>query len=717
MRAFKIINGVNKYVFGKPINTEAVNIEGEEIKKDSLECFSIEYKDKFSLVYKMGKDDMVFGLGENQRGINKRGGIYESFCSDDPRHTENKKSLYGAHNFTIIDGKDKFGVFVDFPGKVTFDVGFTDKDKYKITIENSNVKIFIITGKSIKGITKKFLKIIGRSYIPPKWAFGYQQSRWSYENQNVVSDIAEKFIENKIPCDAIYLDIDYMERYKDFTVDSNTFPNFKEFIERMKDKGFRLIPIIDAGVKIEKGYDVYEEGIDNNYFCTDKNGKPFVVAVWPGRCHFPDFLNKNTRLWFGLKYKVLTDLGIEGFWNDMNEPAIFYTNRGLKEAVDLAKKLEKENLDINFCFELKDKFHNMSNNIVDYKSFYHNKDESKINHYDVHNLFGYNMTRSAGEGLKIIEPNKRFLLFSRSSYVGMHRYSGIWTGDNSSWWQHILLNIKMMPSLNMCGFLYIGADTGGFSSDANAEIVTRWTQFSVFTPLFRNHSAKGTRRQEPFAFDDETTNVIKNAIDLRYALIPYIYSEYMKAALNNDVYFSPLIFEYDDEISRRVEDQLLVGDSLMISPIYQENSRERYVYLPEDMLLWKVKGYKDRNCEVIKKGHKYLDIDIDEIPIFIRKNKMIVIGKTAQNVDSIDNKKLDVLAFVTDKAEYRYYDDDGKTYDFENQNFSEIVICITKNESEYDVDVKVNGPQLINKLNFEIVNGCGDKFKKSINLQ
>src|SRR3712207_1490168 len=180
----------------------------------------------------MDKDDIVFGLGENQRGINKRGGIYQSFCSDDPLHTENKKSLYGSHNFTVVYGKETFGAFIDFPGKVTFDVGFTDKNEYKITMENSNVKVFIIKGTSLKDIIKKFLKIIGRSYIPPKWAFGYQQSRWSYENESKINEISDKFIKNKIPCDAIYLDIDYMERYKDFTIDSNRFPDFKDFIDR-----------------------------------------------------------------------------------------------------------------------------------------------------------------------------------------------------------------------------------------------------------------------------------------------------------------------------------------------------------------------------------------------------------------------------------------------------------------------------------------------------
>lgn len=716
MKTYRITDNIIKYTFGIPIRTDAVSIAAEEFDKDSLDFFQIEEEAELKFIYKMNRQDIVWGLGENQRGMNKRGGVYESFCSDDPNHTADKKSLYGAHNFIVIDGKNKFGVFIDFPGRVTFDIGFSHKDKLEISIEEKNADVYIIVGKSAKEIVKEFLNIIGDGYVPPKWAFGYQQSRWSYENEEAIDKITDKFIENHIPCDAIYLDIDYMEGFKDFTVDEKAFPNFKDYVQKVKDKGFRLIPIIDAGVKIEEGYGIYEEGLEKGYFSLDNTGKPFTAAVWPGRCHFPDFLNSDARRWFGLKYKILTDLGIEGFWNDMNEPALFYTDIALKEAVEAAKASENENLDIHSCFALKDKFNKISNNLEDYKSFYHNMDGEIVNHYKVHNLYGYNMTRSAAQGLEEIQPNKRFLLFSRSSYIGMHKYAGIWTGDNHSWWEHILLNIKMMPSLNMCGFLYIGADTGGFGGDANAQLVTRWTQFSLFTPLFRNHSAMGTRFQEPFSFDNKTRDIIKKAIELRYALIPYLYSEYMKAIINKDIYFLPLSFVYKDEMSRKVENQLLVGDSLMITPVYEENAIGRYVYLPEDMLLWKVNNYKNRKYSIMKEGHGYLDVDINEVPIFIRKNKMLVIGNHAQNVESIDNSQLDVIAFVDDKAEYIYYDDDGKTYNYKNGEYAEIVIKIENKENNYVITVKNRGNTAIKKLKFEVLDSRGNIYKESVTL-
>lgn len=716
MKVYEIDNDIKRYRFGSPIFTDAVVLSGKEISQENLKYFTRESHEIFRLKYTMKDEDQVLGLGENQKGINKRGGIFQAYCSDDPVHTPDKKSLYGAHNFLLVDGINRFGVFIDYPGRVTFDIGFTNRDELEIIVEDNNLDVYIIEGSTKREIIKKFLSLIGRSYIPPKWAFGYQQSRWSYPDAREVEEVANSFIKYDIPCDSIYLDIDYMEDFKDFTISEDRFPKFQDFVKKIKDKGFRLVPIIDAGVKIEEGYETYEEGIKNDYFCLDKDNNPFVAAVWPGKVHFPDFLNKDARKWFGDKYKVLTDLGIEGFWNDMNEPAIFYTERGLKQAIDLVEESKGENLNIYSFFKLKDSFIGLSNNDEDYSSFYHNINGKIVNHNNVHNLYGYNMTRAAAEGFKEIDSNKRFLIFSRASYIGMHRYGGIWTGDNYSWWEHILLNMKMMPSLNMCGFLYSGADTGGFSGDANAELVIRWTQFSLFTPLFRNHSAMGTRKQEPYAFDIESMNILRDTIRLRYALIPYIYSEYMKAVRNHDVYFAPLSFEYVDKYSKHIENQLLVGESLMITPIYEENAVGRYVWLPEEMLLWKASNYNERSYEIVNKGHSFIDVDTNETPIFIRKNKMLLFGRHANKVLDLDDSELNVIAFIDDRANYTYYDDDGNSYDFNQGVYSEIIIDIEKLDSDYKVTINNKGNKRVKKLNFEIVDAIGNVIKKSVRI-
>ena len=502
---------IRKFIYGTPFNTEAVTTEipcsdGVPAYGTVSTSGSPDSGDGFSFTYTMDKDDIVYGLGETNRGINKRGWLYTSDCTDDPNHTEDKHSLYGAHNFVIISGKETFGLFFDYPGKLTFDIGYTRQDTMRVSCENADLALYVIEGESAYDIVKQFRKIIGRSYIPPKFAFGFGQSRWGYKTKDDFRAVAENYRENHLPLDMIYMDIDYMEAYKDFTLNKD-FDDFPAFVRELKDQHVRLVPIIDAGVKVEDGYDVYEEGVKNRYFCQREDGSDFVAAVWPGDTHFPDVLNPEARRWFGDKYRFLTDQGIEGFWNDMNEPAIFHSAEGLAEAKEMAAKFAgsgaanwdgslKSEDDAVSVGQLGDKLRSLSNSPEDYARFYHNVNGKRIRHDKVHNLFGFNMTRAAGEAFDRIDPDKRFLMFSRSSYIGMHRYGGIWTGDNMAWWSHILLCLKMMPSLNMCGFLYTGCDLGGFGADTTRDLLLRFLGLGIFTPLIRNHAAVGTREQE-----------------------------------------------------------------------------------------------------------------------------------------------------------------------------------------------------------------------------
>ena len=282
---------IYKKQYGHPFDTESV--VGTFLP--AMETIPHLTKEPDGFSYTMDSQDILYGLGENIRGINKRGWVYESKCSDDPNHTESKSSLYGAYNFMIVSGKDTFGFFIDYPGKVTFDCGYTDLDTLRVTVAEENYDLYIIEGESLTDIVHQFRQLVGRSYIPPKWAFGNTQSRWSYMTEDEVREVVANYRSSNMPLDAVVLDIDYMERYKDFTVDEERFPHFADFTAEMKAQGIRLVPIIDAGVKIEDGYDVYEEGLKNGYFCTNQDGTPFVAGVWPGRVHFPDMLNPEAR--------------------------------------------------------------------------------------------------------------------------------------------------------------------------------------------------------------------------------------------------------------------------------------------------------------------------------------------------------------------------------------------------------------------------------------
>ncbi len=647
---------IQKYRYGTPFETEAVTAS-VPLCTDALSFGSLSFAEGFCFTAALSEEAMVFGLGEANRGINKRGFLYISDCADDQNMSENRNSSYAAHNFVLLsDGNAHTGLFFDHPGTLRFDIGFTRRDFMTVTGDAADFYLYVITGPSDLDVVRSFRRIIGRSYLPPKFAFGYGQSRFGYKTPEDFRTVVRKHRENHIPLDLLYMDIDYMDTYKDFTVNEEAFPDFAGFVREMQEENIHLAPIIDAGVKIEKGYKVYEEGCEKGFFCRREDGSFFEATVWPGWSHFPDVLNADARKWFGDQYDFLVSQGIDAFWNDMNEPSIFFSRESFAAFKDyLHGYIAEDNPGIRH-FELMKALFSLANSHQDYQRFYHNVNGKSVCHEQVHNLFGYYMTRAAGEAFERLSPDKRILLFSRSSYIGMHRYGGTWTGDNSTWWSHILLNLKMMPSLNMCGFLYAGADLGGFAGNTSRDLLLRWLALGVFTPLMRNHTASNTREQEAYQFED--IQDFRAVIEVRYRLIPYLYSEYMKAALGDDMMFKPLAFVYpEDPIARNTEDQLILGNEIMIAPVYTQNAMGRTVYLPEEMLFVKLSGSKITHREILPQGVHYVQIALDEVPLFIRKGCCIPLADPAETVPAIREESITMLGY--EGASYERYDDDG----------------------------------------------------------
>ena len=614
----------------------------------------------------------VYGLGEMPRGINKRGWHYIANNTDESRHSEDKLSFYGAHNFLLVrDGSTCFGLFVDFPGKVYYDIGYSRHDLLSFHTETPDYDLYLLSGGNENAICREFRTLIGRSYIPPRWAFGLAQSRWGYKTEEDVREVARQYKEHDLPLDMICMDIEYMQDYADFTVNKEHFPDLTKLSADLKAQGIRLVPIIDAGVRINPEDPTCTEGLEKGYFCTKADGTPFVAAVWPGKAYFADFLRPEVREWFGHKYKALTDCGIEGFWNDMNEPSLFYSPERLRAFLDdMAALREKDNIEQEEFFpRVVGGAMGLMNSPADYASFYHEADGRKVRHDQVHNLYGGSMTRAAGEAFADLRPGQRTLLYSRSSFIGSHRYGGIWLGDNNSSWAQLLANIQMMPSVQMCGFLYSGADLCGFSCDTTPDLALRWLEFGLLTPLMRNHSAVGTRMQEYYRFP-EVLPAVRNMIRLRYALLPYLYSEFMKAALENPSYFRPLAFDYpDDPDAREVEDQLLLGEGLMAAPVYVQNAHGRHVYLPEPMKLLRLRAVDDYDEEILPAGHHYIRCALDEMLLFIRPGHIIPVAQPANNTAELDDASLTLWSFLPngESAEYRMYRDDGVTTEYEKK--------------------------------------------------
>ena len=614
----------------------------------------------------------VYGLGEMPRGINKRGWHYIANNTDESRHSEDKLSFYGAHNFLLVrDGSTCFGLFVDFPGKVYYDIGYTRHDLFSFHTETPDYDLYLLSGGNENAICREFRTLIGRSYIPPRWAFGLAQSRWGYKTEEDVREVARQYKEHDLPLDMICMDIEYMQDYADFTVNKERFPDLTKLSADLKAQGIRLVPIIDAGVRVDPNDSTCTEGLEKGYFCKKADGTPFVAAVWPGKAYFADFLRPEVREWFGHKYKALTDCGIEGFWNDMNEPSLFYSPERLRAFLnDMAALREKDNIEQEEFFpRVVGGAMGLMNSPADYASFYHEVDGQKVRHDQVHNLYGGSMTRAAGEAFADLRPGQRTLLYSRSSFIGSHRYGGIWLGDNNSSWAQLLANIQMMPSVQMCGFLYSGADLCGFSSDTTPDLALRWLEFGLLTPLMRNHSAVGTRMQEYYRFP-EVLPAVRNMIRLRYALLPYLYSEFMKAALENTSYFRPLAFDYpDDPDAREVEDQLLLGEGLMAAPVYVQNAHGRHVYLPEPMKLLRLRAVDDYDEEILPAGHHYIRCALDEVLLFLRPGHIVPVAQPANSTSELDDASLTLWSFLPDgeSAEYRMYRDDGVTTEYEKK--------------------------------------------------
>ena len=614
----------------------------------------------------------VYGLGEMPRGINKRGWHYIANNTDESRHSEDKLSFYGAHNFLLVrDGSTCFGLFVDFPGKVYYDIGYSRHDLLSFHTETPDYDLYLLSGGNENVICKEFRTLIGRSYIPPRWAFGLAQSRWGYKTEEDVREVARQYKEHDLPLDMICMDIEYMQDYADFTVNKERFPDLTKLSADLKAQGIRLVPIIDAGVRVDPNDSTCTEGLEKGYFCKKADGTPFVAAVWPGKAYFADFLRPEVREWFGHKYKALTDCGIEGFWNDMNEPSLFYSPERLRAFLnDMAALRERDNIEQEEFFpRVVGGAMGLMNSPADYASFYHEADGRKVRHDQVHNLYGGSMTRAAGEAFADLRPGQRTLLYSRSSFIGSHRYGGIWLGDNNSSWAQLLANIQMMPSVQMCGFLYSGADLCGFSCDTTPDLALRWLEFGLLTPLMRNHSAVGTRMQEYYRFP-EVLPAVRNMIRLRYALLPYLYSEFMKAALENTSYFRPLAFDYpDDPDAREVEDQLLLGEGLMAAPVYVQNAHGRHVYLPEPMKLLRLRAVDDYDEEILPAGHHYIRCALDEMLLFIRPGHIIPVAQPANNTAELDDASLTLWSFLPngESAEYRMYRDDGVTTEYEKK--------------------------------------------------
>lgn len=640
---------------------ELAEAEGHKVASDD------EYK---IYVPKKMEDNMYFyGLGERSGHLNKKGYHYVNWNTDNPSpHGETFDRLYKSIPFMIGMKEDKaFGIFFDNHFETHFDMGKDNSNYYYFSSVDGNLDYYFINGPEISRVVDGYTSLTGTTPLPQAWTLGYQQCRWSYSPKERAMEIKENFRKRGIPCDTIYLDIDYMDGYRVFTWDDKKFKDHKQFLKELKDMGFKVVTIIDPGVKVDKKYKVFAEGLKNGYYATDKNGVTYVNEVWPGDSVYPDFLNSKVREWWGTNVKTMTDDGVAGIWNDMNEPASF---RGP--------------LPDDVMFD---------------------NDGREVSHKEAHNVYAHFMDKATYEGIKKAT-NKRPFVVTRACYAGTQKYTTVWTGDNQSTWEHLRMAVPMLMNLGLSGYAFCGTDVGGFGFDCSKELLCRWVQVGAFTPLFRNHAAMGTRDQEPWAFDKETEEINKKYIKLRYKFIPYIYDCMREAEKNGSPVFRPLVFNYQkDKNTYEINDEFMIGNDILISPVVEQGITKKMVYLPEGDT-W-IDYWTKEEIE----GGKYFikDTPLDICPIFIRKGAIIPVFPEMNYIGEkvSDTMKFEVYAgdFVGKINEYHHYVDDGESFDYRNGIFDEYKVTLENNEKiKVTVEkVKMNYKDKYKNFNIKVI--------------
>ncbi|MFL6332116.1 MAG: glycoside hydrolase family 31 protein [Pyrinomonadaceae bacterium] len=531
-----------------------------------------------------------------------------------------------------------YGLFLDNTSRTYFDMGKTDPARVTFGAVSGELNYYVFTGgreHSPKNVLRDYTELTGRAPLPPLWALGNQQSRWSYYPEARVREVARGFRDSQIPADVIYLDIDYMAGFRVFTWNRERFPDPPRLISDLRAEGFRTVVIIDPGIKVDPNYSAYQEGQAGGHFVKNDDGSELHATVWPGVCAFPDFTDPRAREWFGSLYRQNLDEGIAGFWNDMNEPGVFLSDQTPKPDI----------------------YHHPSKTFpLDAK---HAGDGRPGTHARYHNVYGMQMARSTFEGLKKLRPDARPFVLTRAGYAGVQRYSAVWTGDNVASWDHLRLSIPMLLNMGVSGVPFVGSDVGGFSGNPSPELYARWLQAAALTPFLRSHSEAGSNPHEPYSFGAEFTKINRASVELRYRLLPYLYTLFREHTETGAPVMRPLWFEYpDDSRTYTIEDEYLVGRDLLVAPVVRESATRRGVYFPAGdnwVDWWTGKTYEGgRDAEI--------EAPLDRLPLFARAGSVIPTQPVVQHTGEMAGQPLTLLVVPGADGTSSFYEDAGDGY-------------------------------------------------------
>jgi len=611
-------------------------------------------------IVKMSKSapqgECYYGLGDKPMHLNLKGKRIENWATDQYAFGKDQDPLYKSVPFYVGMHEERaYGVFFDNTFKTFFDFCQERRNVTSFWAHGGEMNYYFFYGPDMQDVITRYTDLTGKPELPPLWALGYHQCKWSYYPESKVKEITSKFRELQIPCDGIYLDIDYMDGFRCFTWNKEYFPDPKRMVAELAEDGFKTIVIIDPGIKIDDDYWVYQEAMENDYFCKRADGPYMRGKVWPGECFFPDFTNPKVRKWWaGLFKELIDEIGVKGVWNDMNEPAV----------MEVPGK--------TFPNDVR-----------------HSYDGNHCSHRKAHNIYGTQMARATYEGVKKYAYPKRPFIITRSAYSGAQRFTSSWTGDNIATWEHLWIANIQAQRMSMSGMSFTGSDIGGFAEHPTGELYARWIQLGVFHPFCRTHSSGDHGNQEPWTFGEEVIDVTRKYVELRYQLLPYLYTMFWEyAEFGIPMLKSLVLFDQHDPQTHYRTDEFVFGNQILVCPIQEPNSKGRRMYIPRGH--W----YNYWTREYVTGGlEKWVDADLDIIPIFIKEGAIVPKYPIQQYVGEkkIDKLKLEAYFKLGNKEVSKVYEDAQDGYDYTKGRYSLRTLSFTGKENELIIQQHIDG--------------------------
>lgn len=628
---------------------------------------------------KIQEGEKFIGLGEKTGNLNRLGQAYVNWNTDYFGYGIGDDPLYMSIPFYLgIHQNGAYGIYFDNTHKSVFNFGASNDRFIYFSAEDGDMDYYFIYENSVSEIISTYSSLTGKMNLPPKWALGFQQCRYSYYPDKEVETLAKTFRDKNMPADVIYLDIHHMEEYKVFSFNGEHFPDPKSMIARLKEMGFKVVVILDPGIKKEQGYLPFEEGNKNGLFVKYPDGENYIAQVWPGWCAFPDFTNEQTRSWWAEKMDFYTEAGVDGFWTDMNEPA---------------------------------SWGQFTPNLIEF-----DMDGNPASHRKSRNVYGMQMARATHEGSILQNPTKRPLVLTRAGFAGIQRYAAVWTGDNLSSDEHMLAGVRLVNSLGLSGVSFTGYDVGGFAGEPGKALFARWMSIGAFAPFYRAHSMINSNDSEPWSFGEEVEEISRNYIKLRYQLLPTIYSKFYNSTLTGLPIAASLAISYSQDPNiylSAYQNEYMFCDAFLVSPVesYKEITK---VYLPEGSWYYLYSDERHVGNQVI-----YQDCPLTTLPVYVKAGSIIAMQSAVLFTGQKHDDCLRIHLYAGADGHYLHYEDAGDGWEYKDGDHHQRIMKFNSEENEFIIE-KASGNfesqfskirLFLHGFNFEYINLNGESKK------